>query len=111
MSESALINSCFEEIASHAGKYFPAKESVEYKERKKQFTKTCKLLLKEVAAEQEEEEEELQVKAKPKKKSTQRKHDEAELGEPLSKKKVKIGADDKKKSVKKKSSTGKKSKK
>ena len=109
MSESALINSCFEEIASHVGKYFPAKDSVEYKERKKQFTKTCKLLLKEVAAEQEEEE--LRVKAKPQKKSTQRKQDEAELGEPLTKKKVKIGVDEKKKSIKKKSSTSKKSKK
>ena len=109
MSESALINSCFEEIASHVGKYFPAKGSEEYKERKKAFTKTCKLLLKEVAAEQEEEE--LQVKAKPQKKSTQRKQDEAELGEPLTKKKVKIGVDEKKKSIKKKSSTSKKSKK
>ena len=109
MSESALIKSCFEEIASHVGKYFPAKDSVEYKERKKQFTKTCKLLLKEVAAEQEEEE--LQVKAKPQKKSTQRKQDEAELGEPVTKKKVKIGVDEKKKSIKKKSSTSKKSKK
>ena len=103
MSESALIQSCFEELASHAGKYFPAKDSADYKERKKQFTKSCKLLLKEVAAEQEEEEE---LKVKPKKKSTQRKQDEAEVGEPVTRKKVRIGVDEKKKS-----STGKKSKK
>ena len=51
------------------------------------------------------------MKAKPKKKSTQRKQDEAEVGEPLTKKEVKIGVDEKKKSIKKKSSTSKKSKK
>jgi hypothetical protein len=106
MSESAalLIERCFQEVTS--GIIMPAKGTSEYKRRKKNFTKSCELLLEELAAEEK----------LLKKNSTHRKKDEAEAGEPVSKKKVKIGIDKKKPTKKKstvkqeKKSTKKKSK-
>jgi len=94
---SELIERCFKEISNFKG--FPAEGTPEFKLRKKNFIKDCKFLLKEQAAEEEEEEPK-----KKKKKATQRKKDEAEAGEPVSKKRVKIGGEDK---PKKKSATKK----